>query len=76
MVHGLGGHALGSWKSSESCLVWLRDFLPDDIKNIRIITYGYNTSLDKTSSDWKTSYDALAVSMLESLSHVRSNDVS
>jgi hypothetical protein len=25
--------------------MWLRDFLPKDIKNIRIMTYGYDSSL-------------------------------
>jgi len=25
--------------------MWLQDFLPHDIKNVRIMTYGYNTKL-------------------------------
>jgi hypothetical protein len=25
--------------------MWLQDFLPNDIKGIRIMTYGYNTEL-------------------------------
>jgi hypothetical protein len=25
--------------------MWLQEFLPYDIKNIRIMTYGYNTNL-------------------------------
>jgi len=25
--------------------MWLRDFLPQDVKNIRIMTYGYDSSL-------------------------------
>jgi len=25
--------------------MWLRDFLPNDVKNIRIMTYGYDSSL-------------------------------
>jgi len=25
--------------------MWLRDFLPKDIKNIRIMTYGYDSNL-------------------------------
>jgi len=25
--------------------MWLRDFLPKDVKNIRVMTYGYDSSL-------------------------------
>jgi len=44
-VTGLAGHAFGSWRSRETHLMWLKDFLPKHIKNIRIMTYGYNSSL-------------------------------
>ncbi|KAF8543475.1 hypothetical protein BDD12DRAFT_874572 [Trichophaea hybrida] len=44
-VTGLAGHAFGSWRSRETHLMWLKDFLPKDIKKLRIMTYGYNSSL-------------------------------
>ncbi|GKT61443.1 LOW QUALITY PROTEIN: ankyrin repeat-containing protein [Colletotrichum tofieldiae] len=44
-VPGLGSHALGSWKSPHSDAVWLRDFLPQDVPNIRVLLYGYDTTL-------------------------------
>jgi hypothetical protein len=44
-VTGLAGHALSSWKSRHTRHMWLKDFLPMDIKNIRIMTYGYDSSL-------------------------------
>ena len=44
-VNGLGGHALGSWKSPSGSKVWLRDFLPKHVPTARIMTYGYNTAL-------------------------------
>jgi hypothetical protein len=25
--------------------MWLKDFLPQDVKNVRIMTYGYDSSL-------------------------------
>jgi len=25
--------------------MWLKDFLPNDVKNVRIMTYGYDSSL-------------------------------
>jgi hypothetical protein len=30
--------------------MWLQDFLPNDIKGIRIMTYGYNTELVGTNT--------------------------
>ncbi|KAF8539938.1 hypothetical protein BDD12DRAFT_980660 [Trichophaea hybrida] len=44
-VTGLAGHAFGSWRSRETHQMWLKDFLPQDIKNVRIMTYGYDSSL-------------------------------
>ncbi|KAK1964787.1 hypothetical protein LY78DRAFT_748137 [Colletotrichum sublineola] len=44
-VPGLGSHPLGSWKSPYSNDVWLRDFLPKDVPNIRVLIYGYDTTL-------------------------------
>ncbi|EMT69606.1 Protein SERAC1 [Fusarium odoratissimum] len=44
-VCGLGGHALGSFKEKDGRFVWLRDALPSDIPNARILTYGYNSQL-------------------------------
>jgi len=34
--------------------MWLKDFLPEDVKNVRIMTYGYDSSLVRgTPSDLK-----------------------
>ncbi|EXK28605.1 hypothetical protein FOMG_15074 [Fusarium oxysporum f. sp. melonis 26406] len=44
-VCGLGGHALGSFKEKNGRFVWLRDALPSDMPNARILTYGYNSRL-------------------------------
>ncbi|KAF5619615.1 ankyrin protein [Fusarium sp. NRRL 25303] len=49
-VCGLGGHALGSFKEKNGRFVWLRDALPSDIPNARILTYGYDTKLSKSSA--------------------------
>lgn len=43
-VTGLAGHAFGSWSSS-SQQMWLRDFLPRDIPDVAIYTYGYDSRL-------------------------------
>ena len=49
-VHGLNGHAYGTWafqqEGKAGCeVMWPRDFFPDQVKNARIITYGYNSTL-------------------------------
>lgn len=55
-VHGaLGGHAFDSWTfrglgSNGAGAMWLRDFLPDEIPQSRIMTYGYNSNIAGTES--------------------------
>jgi hypothetical protein len=44
-VTGLAGHAFGSWRNRETHRMWLKDFLPHDVKNVRIMSYGYDSSL-------------------------------
>ncbi|KAH8645771.1 ankyrin repeat-containing domain protein, partial [Xylariales sp. PMI_506] len=43
-IHGLGGTAMKTWTDSNKHL-WLRDSLPDYIPNVRIMTYGYDSSV-------------------------------
>jgi hypothetical protein len=50
-VTGLGGHALGSFRSADGLSVWLRDFAPDDIPRARFITYGYDTAVVASHSN-------------------------
>ncbi|KAI9771315.1 MAG: hypothetical protein M1840_002285 [Geoglossum simile] len=44
-VTGLAGHAFGSWRSRETQRMWLKDFLPKHVMGIRVMTYGYDSSL-------------------------------
>jgi hypothetical protein len=44
-VTGLAGHAFGSWKHCETQQMWLKDFLPHDVQNVRIMSYGYDSGL-------------------------------
>ncbi|PYH46386.1 LipA and NB-ARC domain protein [Aspergillus saccharolyticus JOP 1030-1] len=41
-VHGLNGDAIETWTHKQSGVMWLRDLLPQELPNIRIMTYGYN----------------------------------
>lgn len=46
-MSGLAAHAFGSWKSPhQSHVMWLRDFLPVDFPDIRVFSWGYESSLE------------------------------
>ncbi|KAJ4859789.1 NACHT domain-containing protein [Trichoderma breve] len=68
-VTGLAGHAFGSWKSKKKPDMWLRDFLPASIPNVRVLTYGYNTKLPGSRS--KSSILELSRKLLESIKTAR-----
>ncbi|KAK1962446.1 hypothetical protein LY78DRAFT_249507 [Colletotrichum sublineola] len=48
-IHGLGGHAIKTWTCGDA--LWLRDFLPSDLPNVRILTFGFDGSLVFTASE-------------------------
>ncbi|KAF8251998.1 hypothetical protein K440DRAFT_595037 [Wilcoxina mikolae CBS 423.85] len=70
-VTGLAGHAFGSWRDRGSRDMWLQDFLPQDFKNVRIISYGYNSSLDSDSNNGLLDFRRHLVQQLE---NARSSD--
>ena len=39
-VHGFGGHGYNTW--SKNGVFWPRDLLSRDVRNVRIITFGYD----------------------------------
>ncbi|KAK5202612.1 hypothetical protein LTR41_011644 [Exophiala xenobiotica] len=41
-VHGLGGDAIDTWTDPKSKAFWLKDFLPQQVHDARIMTSGYN----------------------------------
>ncbi|KAG7110792.1 hypothetical protein HYQ45_017512 [Verticillium longisporum] len=71
-VPGLGSHALGSWKTPDSDQVWLRDFLPQDLPKIRVLIYGYDTTLQDSAS--KQCLSGLGRTLLEELVDFRTRD--
>jgi hypothetical protein len=68
-VTGLGGHALGSFRSADGMSVWLRDFAPQDIPRARFITYGYDTAV--VASDSNQGIRELAHTLLDELTEYR-----
>lgn len=41
-VHGLNGDPKITWTNHKTNAFWLKDFLPLDVPNARIMTFGYN----------------------------------
>jgi hypothetical protein len=37
--------------SNNTGKMWLKDFLPDDVPGIRVMSYGYNSNLSSESND-------------------------
>ncbi|KAL2054025.1 hypothetical protein ABVK25_005564 [Lepraria finkii] len=44
VVCGLGGNAFSSFKEKGGSCMWLRDILPTDVLNLRVLLYGYDSS--------------------------------
>ncbi|KAG8779610.1 hypothetical protein FRC16_003375 [Serendipita sp. 398] len=69
-IHGLDGHREQTW-TAENGVVWLRDLLPDDIPNARVLSYGYDAD---TRSFTRTSTHTIfrhAEAFAENLSQLR-----
>jgi hypothetical protein len=48
---GLSAHAFGSWKSpDQDDVMWLRDFLPLDLPDSRVLTWGYPSNIKNDQS--------------------------
>lgn len=62
IVHGWGGHALGSFKAhSWGPYIWIRDSLPAEFPQLRVWTYGYASKLLNADSvvdvdEWSLSF--------------------
>ena len=69
-VCGLGGHAFGSFKEKGTSYMWLRDSLPKDLPNLRILLYGYESGLE--GSDSTQNVSVIADSFLGHLNVLRS----
>jgi hypothetical protein len=69
-ISGLASHPFGSWKhrnaaNKKSHFMWLRDQLPQDLKHVRSILYGYDTKL--VMSESFQTVDDLALSLIARL---------
>ncbi|KAI1950901.1 hypothetical protein LOZ57_001449 [Ophidiomyces ophidiicola] len=71
-IHGLNGDAFKTWTHKQSKIMWLRDLLPKELPNVRIMTFGYNSKFYNITGH----QDLLNISMklLSELVDVRSTE--
>jgi hypothetical protein len=71
-VPGLASHPVGSWTLSDgSGDFWLRDFLPCDIPNARVLIYGYDSKLH--DSRLTENIETMGGALLQSLKGFRAS---
>ena len=44
-VHGLNGDSRQTWTAPKSKAFWLKDYLPNDVKGARVMTFSYNAGI-------------------------------
>ena len=50
-VHGLCGDPFDTWTEETSNKLWLRDFLPSQVSNARIMSFGYDSLVAFSKSE-------------------------
>ncbi|KAK3984467.1 hypothetical protein QBC44DRAFT_388270, partial [Cladorrhinum sp. PSN332] len=70
-LHGLRGHPIDTWSDGQVC--WPRDLLKDDVKNARIVSWGYDSSIAnlKFSNSSQASVFGNAQNLLDQLWSLR-----
>ena len=61
-VHGLGGDPIDTWTEKGIC--WPRDLLKDDLDNVRIMSWGYDSGIAHL---WKSTSQASVFGHAETL---------
>ncbi|KAI9777234.1 MAG: hypothetical protein M1839_008964 [Geoglossum umbratile] len=68
-IHGLTGHYRNTWRAKSDSGKehnWLKDFLPQEIPNARIMSFGYNSAVQfsKSVADIETFADGLVEDLM------------
>ena len=64
-VHGLGGDWEHTWTDGTSGQLWLKDFLPKQYPNARVMSFGYDAAHALSTS--VANIDDAAVSLIDAL---------
>jgi hypothetical protein len=68
-LHGITGDAYDTWTAADNKVLWLRDFLLEDLPGARVFTYGYDAAVFFTKA--AGNLDDFATALLESLKQKR-----
>lgn len=68
-IHGLGGHPSKTWTSGQKN--WLRDFIPVDLSVLRVLTFGYNSTMAFNGSRPGSSVTEVAQDLVDSIARLR-----
>lgn len=71
-IHGLGGDYERTWTDEESEKNWLRDFLPQKIPQLRVMSWGYNSALISKSV---LGIDSFAEALMGDVRRARENEL-
>lgn len=72
-VHGFAGDREGTWTHEETKKLWLKDFLHQDVKDVRVLSFGYSTGIGTKSSIARI--DDIAGALLNAVANNRSKKV-
>lgn len=74
-IHGLNGHYSRTWtsKNGSESRNWLKEFLPEQILNTRIMSFGYNSAIQFSKSEADIS--TFAEQLLEELLALRCTQI-
>lgn len=73
-IHGLNGDRDKTW-TADNGKNWLRHFLPKDIPNARIFTFGYSAHTHSCSDVSQQSVNEYALNLLGELKDQRKGDI-
>ncbi|KAI9431999.1 Alpha/Beta hydrolase protein [Russula earlei] len=74
-IHGLNGHAFNSWTVDDG-VMWLRDLLPAQVPDARVLLYGYNANVIEDASRSRIQEHArLFIKFLQGLAEIQKRRV-
>jgi hypothetical protein len=71
-IHGLDGDSMNTWTHEKSKVLWLRDLLPQNFPNARIMTFGYKARFKNFTAHQELR--AISLNLLAGLAALRKSE--